>query len=120
MNTLPPFQAWTQAWQQGSTMPSAAWPMTMARAMWVDLPVEIASRLQRFAAAQTQEQMRVFSEAGRLDGSSNPFMRQMAFAQQSSLAWGTEMLEIMELCQERLLNVGRAASEAPVQYPKAA
>ncbi|MEP9376336.1 hypothetical protein ABLE91_06475 [Aquabacter sp. CN5-332] len=96
--------------------------MSVARTVWIDLPVEVASRLQRFAAAQAQDQMRVFSEMSTPDGTGlgNPLMRQATFLQQSSLAWGTEMLEIMELCQEKLLNTGRAPSDAPIHYPKAA
>lgn len=118
MNTLPPFQAWTQAWQTAAQAPGN--PAAAARMLWIDLPVEIASRLQRFTADRMQDQMRLFSEMGAMEGNVNPFMREAAFLQQSSLAWGTEMLQIMEMCQERLLNTPRADSEAPIHYPKAA
>lgn len=123
MDTQNPFQAWTQALQnasQSSANPMAANPMAAARFFWVDFPVEVATRLQRFTAERMQDQMRLLAELGAQEGNVNPFMREAAFLQQSSVAWGAEVMQIMELCQERLLNTSRADSEAPIHYPKAA
>ncbi|TCT03237.1 hypothetical protein [Aquabacter spiritensis] len=115
----PAFQAWAQAWQ-GAT-PPAAWPMTAARTLWVDLPMEAATRLQRLGATQMQEQMRLFAQLSTLEGGEgNPMMKEIAFLQQSSLAWGSELLQIMELYHERLLNPTRQDPDAPIAYPKAA
>ncbi|WP_127090236.1 hypothetical protein [Aquabacter cavernae] len=118
MNTLPPFQTWTQAWQNAAQ--TSGNPAAAAQLLWFELPVEIAGRLQRFTAARMQDQMRLFTEMNGAEGVANPFMREAAFLQESSLAWGSEVLQIMELCQERLLNTSRAESQAPIHYPKAA
>lgn len=118
MDTQNPFQAWTQAWQ--TTAQTSGNPMAAARFFWFDFPIEVASRLQRFSAERMQDQMRLFSELGANEGNVNPLMREAAFLQQSGIAWGAELMQIMELYQERLLNTSRAESQAPIHYPKAA
>lgn len=120
--SAPWLQAWTKAMapQAAGTGVGPVDPMSALKLLWVDLPVEVATRLQRFASERAQDQMRLMTELAAEEGNVNPLMRHAAFIQQASLAWSTEMMEIMELYQERLLNTDRAPSEAPIHYPKAA
>lgn len=118
-----PLQPWLEAWAKalpaaGSGAPVD--PMTALRLLWVDLPVEVAGRLQKFTSDRLQDQMRLVTEIAAQEGSVNPAMRYAGFVQQASLAWGTELLQILELYQEKLLNTDRAPSEAPIHYPRAA
>ena len=106
MNNAPLFQGFPSQWT--GAIPSSAfatsWPMAIAKAYWFELPVAVANHLQRFAADQAQERMRLLSELTRAEGVNTIFTKEMAFIQQASLAWGAEMMELAELCQEKLLN----------------
>lgn len=106
MNNAPLFQGFPSQVMGGipSSAFTASWPMTAAKIYWLELPVAVANHFQRFAAEQVQERMRLLSELSRADGVNSAFTKEMAFLQQSTLAWGVEMLELIELCQEKLLN----------------
>ncbi|MFG1463156.1 hypothetical protein V5F77_09645 [Xanthobacter sp. DSM 24535] len=105
-------------WPAGAQM--FGWPMAAARVYWVELPVAINAHLQRFATAQIQEQMRLMSEMAKPDAATSVFNKEAAFLQQSAFAWGTEMLEIVELCKEKMLNPTAPTDEAEQGYRKAA
>ncbi len=92
----------------------AVWPMTFARTYWVDLPVALASHWQRFVATQVQEQGRLFAELAKVENPGVAFSKEMAFLQQSTLAVGAEMMELAELCQEKLLNPAHVESTPEV------
>lgn len=99
----------------------AAWPMTFARTYWVDLPMALATHWQRFVAGQVQEQGRLFAELSKVENPGVAFSKEMAFLQQSTLAVGAEMMELAELCQEKLLNPAHADTPAEVpSFQKAA
>lgn len=105
--------------QMPFAMPSAAagagWPMTLARTYWVDLPMALTSHWQRFVASQVQEQGRLFAELTTVEHPGVAFSKEMAFLQQSTLAVGAEMMELVELCQEKLINPAHedTGTEAP-------
>lgn len=118
-----PVQPWLEAWTKALPPAGAGLPVdpiTALRLLWVDLPVEVAGRLQKFSSDRMQDQMRLLTELAAQEGSVNPAMRYAGFLQQASLAWGTELLQILELYQEKLQNTDRAPSEAPIHYPRAA
>lgn len=98
----PILQGLARSWTVGT--PPAAWPMALVHTYWVDLPLAVSSHVQRFASAQVQAQMRLLSEMSHAEGSANMLMKEAGFLQQSAVAWGGECLEILELCQEKLLN----------------
>lgn len=121
-------QPWMDAWMKAFSQPLSGQPvagkpvdaLSALRLLWVDLPVEVAGRLQKFTSERMQDQMRLLTELAAEESNVNPAMRYAGFVQQASLAWGTELLQIMELYQEKLLNTDRAPSEAPIHYPRAA
>ncbi len=117
-----PFQPWIEA-MQGGTAPGG-WPMTTAQAtaaqaLYLQLPTEVAARIQKLSAAKVQEQVRLFSEISATEGPFVAMQKQMAFLQQSGLDWSTELMEIMQLYQEKLMSPAQQdAGTAPVSYPQ--
>ncbi|MFG1420288.1 hypothetical protein [Roseixanthobacter liquoris] len=110
-STFPDFtKAYAEMWPGKAA--AFGWPMAAARVYWIELPVAINAHLQRFATAQLQEQMRLMGEMAKPDAATSVFNKEAAFLQQSAFAWGTEVLEIVELCKEKLLNP-TAPAEAP-------
>ncbi|WP_454916128.1 hypothetical protein [Xanthobacter sediminis] len=99
------FQGLSNAWNIGA--PSAAWPTATPMTAWknyvFECPVAVASHLQRFMMRQAQDQMQVFAELTRDPNPTTAATRQTAFLQQSALAWNTELLELAELVQSKLL-----------------
>lgn len=118
----PILQGLARAYSVGT--PPTAWPMAVAKVWFVDCPLEVANHLQRFTGRQMQEQAQLLSELSKADNPSAAVTKEMAFLQQSALAWNTELLEIAELVQNRLLAVTRSGpvpgeGEETV-YPRAA
>jgi len=119
MKGSPILQGLARSWTAGT--PPMAWPMALAHTYWVDLPVAVASRLQHFASGRVQEQVRIMGEMSHAEGSANMLMKEASFLQQSAVAWGGECLEIIEMCQEKLLNpVPEEEVQAEQTFPRAA
>lgn len=106
MNDAPLFKGFPAPAMGAFQFPALAssWPMALARIYWVELPMAVTGHIQRFMAQQGQERMRLLSELSCADSVSGAFNKEMAFLQQTALAWGVEMMEILELCQEKLVN----------------
>jgi hypothetical protein len=101
MNDSAIFQGLTRAWSTGT--PPVAWPVAFWKNCFFDCPVEVASHIQRFAGRQMQDQVQLFSELSKEENMANAFTKEAAFLQQSALAWSSEMLEVAELMQSKLL-----------------
>ncbi|MBB6305880.1 hypothetical protein [Xanthobacter tagetidis] len=101
MNDSAIFQGLTRAWSVGT--PPVAWPVAFWKNCFFDCPVEVASHIQRFAGRQMQDQVQLFSELSKEENMANAFTKEAAFLQQSALAWNSEMLEVAELVQSKLL-----------------
>ncbi len=80
----------------------------------------MAGRLQKFTSERMQDQMRLLTELAAEESNVNPAMRYAGFVQQASLAWGTELLQIMELFRETPEHGPGSPSEAPSIIPCAA
>ncbi len=115
MNDSAIFQGLTRAMSAGT--PPMAWPMAVWKNCFFDCPVEIASHLQRFAGRQMQDQVQLFSELSREQTLANAFTKEAAFLQQSALAWSTEMLEVAELVQTRMLSATQMEPKAEGEAP---
>ncbi|MFG1359371.1 hypothetical protein [Xanthobacter pseudotagetidis] len=113
MNDSAIFQGLARAMSAGT--PPAAWPMAFWKNCFFDCPVEVASHLQRFAGRQMQDQVQLFSELSKEENMANAFTKEAAFLQQSALAWSSEMLEVAELVQAKLLSSTQTA--APPEGP---
>lgn len=109
MNDSAIFQGLTRAWSAGT--PPMAWPMAVWKNCFFDCPVEVASHLQRFAGRQMQDQVQLMSELSREETMANAFTKEAAFIQQSALAWSTELLEVAELVQSRMLSATQLATK---------
>ncbi|WP_238121111.1 MULTISPECIES: hypothetical protein [unclassified Xanthobacter] len=101
MNDSAIFQGLTRAWSSG-TPPTMA-PMTQWKNMFFDCPMAVASHLQRFMGKQAQEQMQLMGELAKEPNPANAMTKELAFMQQSALAWNTEVLELAELIQTKVL-----------------
>jgi len=107
MNDSAIFQGLARALTSGT--PPTAWPIGMMKNFYFEAPVAVASHLQRFMAHRMQEQMQLASELAKDPNPANAFTKQAAFLQQSALAWQTEMLELAELVQSKVM----AATQQP-------
>ena len=120
MNDSAIFQGLTRAWSVGA--PPTAWPAAAWKNTFFECPVAVASHLQRFLARQAQEQVQLLAELARDPNPATAIPRQTAYLQQSALAWNTELLELAELVQGKLLapvGNGEASQEKP-PFPRAA
>ncbi len=95
------FQDLSRTWTAGA--PSMAWPVAVWKNCFLDCPLAVASHIQRFAGRQMQEQVQLLSDLSREENAANVFTKEAAFLQQSALAWSTEVLELAELVQSKLL-----------------
>lgn len=113
MNDSAIFQGLTRAMSAGT--PPTLFPVTVWKNLYFECPVAIASHLQRFAARQMQEQMQIAGELAKDPNPANIFTKQAAYLQQSALAWNTEMMELAELVQAKVLAATQpeTAPEAP-------
>lgn len=114
------FPGLNRAWNIGA--PAAIDPATAWKNYFFECPVAVAAHLQRFAMRQAQEQMQLIGEVARDPNPATAISRQAAYLQQSALAWNTELTEIAELVQGKLLNKAPAADgqSAPAPFSKAA
>ncbi|TDU01102.1 hypothetical protein [Azorhizobium] len=95
-----------------------AWPMSAVQSFWVETPLEVATHLQKFTAGQVQAQLNLFTDLSREDGPANLASKELAFLQQSAMAWNTEWLEIASLIQTKLLSAAQKPAEPGVEpYP---
>lgn len=115
MNDSAIFQGLTRAWSTGT--PPMAWPMAFWKNCFFDCPVEVASHIQRFAGRQMQDQVQLFSELSKEENMANAFTKEAAFIQQSALAWSSEMLEVAELVQSKVLSSTQVAPPDAQQPP---
>ncbi|MDQ0506994.1 hypothetical protein [Xanthobacter agilis] len=95
------FPGLNRNWNLGASPmvdPTSAW-----KSYFFECPVAVASHLQRFMMRQAQDQMQVFAELARDPNPTAAVSRQAAFLQQSALAWNTEVMELAELMQSKLL-----------------
>lgn len=114
MNDSAIFQGLNRAWSVGT--PPTAWPLAAWKNSFFECPVAVASHLQRFMARQAQEQMQLLADLARDPNPATAMTRQTAFVQQSVLAWNTELLELADVIQGKLL-APAATAEAPQENP---
>lgn len=120
MNDSVMFQGLARALTPGA--PPMAWPLTMWKNLFFDCPVAVATHIQQFAGRQMQEQVELLNDLAREQNPSARMTREAAFLQQSALAWSSEMLEVAELVQGRLLSATQAdlPNDEPSPYSQAA
>jgi len=119
MNDSAIFQGLARALTSGT--PPNMWPVGMWKNFYFEAPVAVASHLQRFMAHQMQEQMQLASELAKDPNPANAFTKQAAFVQQSALAWQTEMLELAELVQAKLMAAAQPEGKTePAPFTRAA
>lgn len=101
MNDSAIFQGLTRAWSTGT--PPTMFPMAQWKSVFVDCPMAVASHFQRFMGRQAQEQMQLFGELAKDPNPTNAVTKEIAYMQQAALAWNTEVLELAELVQSKVL-----------------
>ncbi|MEP9353647.1 hypothetical protein ABLE93_08615 [Xanthobacter sp. KR7-65] len=84
--------------------PPMAWPLTMWKTLFFDCPVAVTAHMQQFVGRQVQEQVQILGDLAREPNPSALMTREAAFLQQSALAWSSELLEVAELVQSRMLS----------------
>lgn len=94
-----------------------AWPLSAIQSFWIETPLEVASHLQKFTAGQVQAQLNLFSDLSEEAGPANLAAKELAFLQQSAMAWNTEWLEIASLLQTKLLSAAQKPAEPGEAYP---
>jgi len=117
MSDSPFFQGLNRAWNIGT--PSPTWAATAWKNYFFECPVAVTSHLQRFVMRQTQDQMQIFAELARDPNPATAVSREASFLQQSALAWNTELLELAELVQGKLLASTTPAEAEPEKAPLA-
>lgn len=119
MNDSAIFQGLARAFSAGT--PPVALPVVMWKNLFFDCPLAASAHLQQFVGRQLQEQVTLMGEIAREQNPQAAVTREVAFLQQSALAWSNEWLEVAELVQSRLLNaVQNAPLETPTPYSRAA
>lgn len=119
MNDSVIFQGLARAMSAGA--PPMGWPLAMWKTCFVDCPMAVAAHLQHFTVERMQERAQLIADLSHQSDPSTAFARTAAFAQQSAVAWNTEMLELAELVQSRLLAAAQAdpAPQEPSPSPLA-
>ncbi|MFG1296728.1 hypothetical protein [Xanthobacter variabilis] len=108
------FQGLSRAWNVGTP---AEWPATAVKNYFFECPVAVTSHLQRFMMRQAQDQMQIFAELAKDPNPANAVTREAAFLQQSALAWNTELLELAELVQSKMLAAAAPTASQQEQAP---
>lgn len=88
--------------------PPMAWPVTAWKNLFFDCPIAVSTHLQQFVGRQVQEQVDLLGQLSREQNPSAFVTREAAFLQQSALAWSSELMEVAEIVQSRLLNAAQA------------
>ncbi len=101
MEESPIVQQWTRMW--GTSPSSATWPTNGFKMAYFDCPVAIAAHFQSFLGRRAQEQMQFLSDLSREQNPANILTKEMTYLQQATLAWNTEMMELAELLQNKML-----------------
>lgn len=98
-----------------------AWPVTAWKNLFFDCPMAVTTHLQQFVGRQVQEQVQLLGELSREQNPSALVTREAAFLQQSALAWSTELIEVAEIVQSKLLSATQPAQpEDTPPFAKAA
>lgn len=120
MNDSVMFQGLARAMTAGA--PSMGWPLAIWKSYFVDCPMAVAAHLQQFTMERMQERAQLVADLSHQPDPSAAFSRTAAFAQQSAIAWNTEMLELAELVQSRLMAAAQADAppDAPSPFSRAA
>lgn len=113
MNDSAVFQGLARALSTGT--PPAAWPFALWKNLFFDCPLAASTHVQQFVGRQMQEQVQLLNDLARERNPSAALSREAAFLQQSALAWSSEMLEVAELVQTRLLSATQ--TEKPQDQP---
>ncbi|MCG5234130.1 hypothetical protein [Xanthobacter oligotrophicus] len=106
MNDSTVFQGLARAFSTGT--PPVAWPFTVWKNLFFDCPLAASAHVQQFVGRQMQEQVQLLNDLAKEHNPTAAFSREAAFLQQSALAWNSEMLEVAELVQHRLLSATQA------------
>lgn len=101
MDQTPFFQNLTRMWTTNST--PTAWPTNTLKAVYFDCPVAMAAHFQSFLGRCAQDQVQFLTDLSREQNPANILTREMAYLQQATLAWNTEMMELAELFQSKVL-----------------
>lgn len=115
MNDSVMFQGLARA--MSSATPPMGWPLAVWKNCFFDCPLVVSSHLQQFVGRQMQEQVQLLSEISKEQNPSAALSREAAFLQQSALAWSSELLEVAELVQSRLLNATQTERPPEEQPP---
>lgn len=95
--------------------PPMAWPAVVWKNLFFDCPIAVTTHLQQFVGRQVQEQVQLLGDLSREQNPSAAVTREAAFLQQSALAWSTELIEVAEIVQSKLLNATQ--TEQPQDTP---
>lgn len=101
MNENPFAQNYARLWNTPTAQ--TTWPVNIWKNLYFDCPVAVAAHFQSFLSRRAQEQMQRLSELSHEPNPANIISREMAFLQQSSMAWNTEMMELAEIVQSKML-----------------
>ena len=107
MNENPFTQNYARLWNMPTDQPT--WPVNIWKSLYFDCPVAVASHFQSFLSRRAQEQMQRFSELSREQSPANLVTKEIAFLQQAAMAWNTEMMELAEVVQNKLMTSSQAA-----------
>lgn len=109
MNDSAFFQGLSRAWGLGA-QPASPWPMTAWQGLF-ETPIAVSTHLQQFLTHRVQEQARFLAELSHERNPNDILAKQMSYLQQAAMAWSTEMIQVSEIAQSRLM--GAAAGGTP-------
>lgn len=110
MNENPFAQNYARLWNTPANQ--TTWPVNIWKSLYFDCPVAVAAHFQSFLSRRAQEQMQRLSELSREQNPANIITKEIAFLQQASMAWNTEMMELAEVVQNKLL-AGTQLADTP-------
>ncbi len=108
MNDSAFFQGMSRAWGLGG-QPASPWPMTAWQSLF-ECPIAVSSHLQQFLAHRVQEQARFLAELSHERNPNDILAKQMSYLQQAAMAWSTEMIQVGEIAQSRLMGAASGAT----------
>lgn len=101
--------------------PAAAWPPSPFHGMF-ECPMAVGTHFQQFLTRRLQHQAEFLHELSRERNPQDIFAKHMAYLQQAAMAWSTEMIQMSEIAQSKLMGAatdaaGPAGEDAPPNHP---
>jgi len=134
MNSSSFFENMTKAWgldpqgfgQQGfgaqgfGPPPGMAWPAPAFHGIF-ECPMAVGAHFQQFLTRRLQHQAEFLHELARERNPQDIFAKHMAYLQQAAMAWSTEMIQVSEIAQSKLMgaaaDVAAAAGQDAPEHP---